>query len=151
MKYYWFVMFIALIIASVTDVKNRRIPIWIFPIATFASLMIKVATNEFSVYEGDILRMAIGGISFFIMFVLLALFAKGGGGDAIMMACIGTIMYFFDTMLISLYAALLYIVFAVVLKLVKGKNISLRKLKVPFVPFVTGGFVVLVIQKILQG
>jgi len=150
MKYYWIVMFIALVIASTTDIKKRRIPIWIFPSAAFISLSIKVITNEFSVYEGDILRMIIGGTSFFVMFVLLALFAKGGGGDAIMMACIGATMYFFDTMLISLYAALSYVAFAVTLKFVKGKNLSLRKLKAPFVPFVTVGFVILGIQKILQ-
>lgn len=142
-------MFIALTIASVTDIKRRRIPIWIFPSAAVISLVIKIITNEFSVYDGDVLRLMIGGISFFVIFVLFALFAKGGGGDSIMMACIGATMYFFDTMLILLYAALLYVVFAAVLKIAKGKSISLRKLKAPFVPFVAAGFIGLVIQKIL--
>lgn len=78
------IMLIALTVATVTDIKTKQIPLWLMPSSSILSLIIIIHTKQAQLKQSIII-----GIIFFIIFLAFALASKGGGGDAIMLGCIG--------------------------------------------------------------
>ena len=79
----WAVMVTALIIASVTDVRTKTIPIPTFPAAFLTCLVIRTAAGN--MYADYWVGMAI----MFVISVNLCLFASFGGGDLLMLTAVG--------------------------------------------------------------
>ena len=78
-------MLIALIIATVTDIKKREIPIWLFPLISVLFLI-------FHQQPINLTFSIVGCLIGIAAFTIMALFFEGGGGDIIMMGSIG-LMY----------------------------------------------------------
>lgn len=141
------IMTVAFLIASYTDIKSGKIPIWLFPTAALISLVVEFCDGTL-----DILMSAIGGVAFFVLFVLIAMFAKGGGGDAIMMGCLGLVFGVLNVMRMVMVTGVIYIVFGIIIMLIKSKNKSFKNLmksRFPYAPFAGAGYIVYTVLKIL--
>jgi len=87
---YFIIIFIGLFIATVIDVKTRRIPNWLTVSLTLIGLGNSFIAEGLIGLGGHTIAMLIGLITFFL-FYLLKVF---GAGDAKMMASLGAIMGF---------------------------------------------------------
>ena len=132
-------MLIAMIIASITDMKKKEIPIFLFPLFT----TIFITINHAVIHPIDsLLGFVIGAISFSI----LAWKFSGGGGDIIMMSCIGAA---YGTKILShiiIISSILILVYYIIMKIQKE-----TKRTVPYAPFVTISFIFLLLGGIFYG
>jgi leader peptidase (prepilin peptidase)/N-methyltransferase len=118
-------MLIALIMATFTDIKRREIPIWIFP--TLSVLFIILNFSQMNWKESFV------GFSLaFLSFLFLAIFFEGGGGDIIMMSCMGFILGIKNITYIIIFSSMLCILYYFITK----KNDS------PYAPFALGGYLI---------
>ena len=102
---------IALIIATITDLRTREIYTWVFPL----SFGISTIFNVIYIYNYgnymDVIMLVAGGLIFGIASFVMAKKDKMGGGDVIMLACIGGSLGFIRTaeaLLISCIAGFLW-------------------------------------------
>lgn len=132
------ILLAALVFATVTDCKSRKIPIALFPSTILIDLIVRICTAGVT---RDIFFSVITGVVIFFVFVIFALFAKGGGGDAIMMGGVGFVLGLLDTLKVIAFAGVIYLCTALVVHIVKKKK--LKYISFPYAPFVLAGFVVL--------
>ena len=129
----------ALIYSAHFDYKNNTIPIFVFSILLAFIIPISVIAKQFNIIESIFGTLI--GIS---VFLLMALFFEGGGGDVLMMGVLGWILGIRGIAFLILASSLTYCSFATGAMLVncvcKRKN-DLRK-QYPFAPFVLVGYVV---------
>lgn len=119
-------MVFALLIASITDIKKREIPIWLFPLMSVLYVLINNNINLTYCLTG----LLIGVISFSI----LAWKFSGGGGDIIMMGSIGFILGPKILMHVTIAASALCGIYAVVSNAKSNERI-------PYAPFVTFSYI----------
>jgi Flp pilus assembly protein protease CpaA len=103
---------IALIVASVIDLKTREVPDWLNYSLIFAGLGIRLI---YSIVEWEISFFLYGFLGFAIMFVLAYLMyytGQWGGGDSKMMMGLGAMIGFDLSLRSTLLAFLILIIFA---------------------------------------
>lgn len=125
-------MLIALLIASVTDIKKKEIPILLFPSFTVMFLIVNHATIS-------IINSLLGFFIGLVAFSFLAWKFSGGGGDIIMMSCLGAA---YGARILSYVIVLSSFIMLFYYLLRKDKD---KKLIVPYAPFVTLSFIILVL------
>lgn len=144
----------ALVYAAFTDIKERKIKIWLFPSAALLSLpcfIYRLVTSEclFPLYDiGIYLAGAAAGFGVFFIF---AFFGKGGGADAIMAGCMGLIFgitQLAEIFIIACVAVILWSVGSFVRHRIKKEKADIRKIY-PLAPFVLFGFVADIIYNII--
>lgn len=126
---------IAFIVASVTDIKTKKIPIYLFPTAAVVSIITQVVFKELYIVQSL--------ISFGITFIVLLVFAvigKGGGGDVIMISCTALVFYFVHTVVALVFSAIAYLIVGIVYSVIKNKPIC--KVRMAYAPFFAGGFLI---------
>lgn len=132
------IILIALAIASFTDIRKGEIPVWVFP-----SAAILVCTVRFWEGSFDLMSSIIGFFIYFTIYILFALFAKSGGGDAIMMGSMGFMIYAYPTLKVIIISLLVYIVTVIAIVISKGAELDRSKrLQLPYAPFVGIGYAV---------
>lgn len=127
-----FIVFSCLCVSTFTDILKREIPILLWAVVTPISL--------FTLFIGKELRYSnfIFAVILFLLFYIQAKFFSGGGGDVIMMTCLGAILGM-EAIYITLIAS------AGVLLYGTGQIIFKNKIKaksIPLAPFVLLGFVI---------
>lgn len=130
------ILLVALIIATITDIKTKTIPLWLFPLTLLLSITVDLMSN----YKLTFPIKFSGMLCMFLLFLLASRFG-GGGGDIIMMSVLGWIVGLRYSLYISFIAFIIYI-----LSLFAVKNICKRKdykFNLPFAPFVLSGTLIL--------
>lgn len=122
---------IALIIATITDIKTREIFTWLFPVSFGVSTIL----NIFYIYNYgnhlDVIMLVAGGLIFGIASFIMAKKGKMGGGDVIMLACVGGSIGFLrisEALLISCVAGIIWM-------------FTKKERSVPYAPLLLIGFV----------
>lgn len=141
------ILLIALIIATITDVKTKTIPLPLFPIVTVIAVIEKLVLNV------SLIPSLISSISLSIIFVILAITSKGGGGDIIMFFCIGFVLGLKDSFTLLYILCAVYI-FALVIYMLYGKIRrkksfkEIAKTQIPLAPFVLTAYSVLLVANL---
>lgn len=78
------ILMLALLTASYTDIKERRIPLWLFPLVLAVSIVTSIYNGQ-EIPIWNWIGMAVMSFSFLI----LGLYGKMGGGDIIMFSVLG--------------------------------------------------------------
>ena len=140
-----------LVYASVKDIRTRRIPIWIFPTMGISGFLIRLATGSASsptFFYSSLLGMVIMG---FIMIIVAAI-GGAGGADVLMMGAIGLVMGIRHALEIIIISYIPFVVYSVyIFCKEKQKDIpkDKRTKELPFVPFVTFGFVADIVYNVI--
>ena len=131
-------LFIFLLIATVLDIRSRRIPALLFVIFGAAGIIVRVFVIMDQSQSPSIME-ALFGIMIGAVFIGISLISDGklGMGDAIAILVTGIYLTGSGTAFTVLYAMLLSALFSIVLlALHKGT----RKTELPFLPFLLAGF-----------
>lgn len=129
--------------ASYTDIRERKIRIWVFPLMSAFILPI----NIYQIAQGnntaiDILDIVGGAVFGFCLFFIFALMKKGGGGDIIMHGCFGLSVGFVKLCEVLIIAQIIiviqYLVTTVVNFFCKGKLKKMKK--IPMAVYSYAGF-----------
>lgn len=80
------VVFILLSVSTVTDIRKKEIPIFLWVISTVVTVGLMIFLGSFQ-YINLITAFALA-----ILFFIEAKFFNGGGGDIVMMSCIGLLL-----------------------------------------------------------
>ena len=133
-----------LIPCSVTDIRSRRIPAWLLLVAAVASTVL----SGYRVYRGEIQWLWIAaGLMPGVLMVLMSFVSgrKIGSGDGIVLAVIGILTGCRKATAVLMISLLLSFPVSAILLLQKRTG---RSTKIPFVPFITGGFLLTVLMDI---
>lgn len=122
---------IALLIATVTDIKHNTIPIGLFPITLVLLAIIERPTLE------NLLGMLIMGILFF----MFAAFGNSGGGDVLMMMAIGYQLGIGPVLWCGLISYSIYAIFSVCYYWTRKKKDKNKHKQFPFAPFALIGYI----------
>ena len=153
------ILFVFLIVASIWDLKEKRIPVWVFSLTAglivcldFGYLITellsvdgaegtKIVTEGLAGTGSRILIQKLGGMA--VGLVLLAVSKLTGGeigeGDGIAFLITGFTLGFRDNFLLLCEALLLSFVWSLILIIAKKINL---KTSLPFVPFVLIAFAI---------
>ncbi|MBP1535707.1 MAG: hypothetical protein IK990_14975 [Ruminiclostridium sp.] len=132
------IILIALAIASFTDIRKGEIPIWVFPSAAILVCAVRFWEGSF-----DLMASLIGFFIYFSLYILFALFAESGGGDAIMMGSMGFMIYAYPTLKVIIISLVVYVVTVIAIVISKGAELDRSKrLQLPYAPFVGIGYAV---------
>ena len=129
-------VFIVLIIEAVMDFKKKEVNI-IFPI-----LLAAAATVMFFFVKDISLVNAIIGIVEGILLILVSVLTKGqiGIGDGILLAACGLMLGGKDNLIMFFFSCLSSAVVSAMIMIIKKAD---KKTKIPFVPFMIPGFLVM--------
>lgn len=129
---------IVLIIEAVTDLKKQEINIPVSGIMAAAAIPIYFFAKDISVLNSII------GIAEGLLLILISVMTKGqiGMGDGILLAACGLMLGGKDNFLMFFFACLFSAVVSGLIMLVKKAD---KKTKIPFVPFMIPGFLVMVL------
>lgn len=135
MSYIFF--FVALCIATVTDIIKREIPIYLFLIATTINTVYCAMNDQFPNNSNF--------LGFFVMTLIMtvAVLFGGGGGDILMMSLIGLSFGLVFSLRLFLISHLIYGIILIVSALIKKK--SLKTYTLPLAPFVLIGFIISIV------
>ena len=149
------ILFVFLIVASIWDLKEKRIPVWVFSLTAvlivcldfgylITELLSRVDAAEnigIAGIESRILIQKLGGMA--VGLVLLAVSKLTGGeigeGDGIAFLITGFTLGFRDNFLLLCEALLLSFVWSLIFIIAKKINL---KTSLPFVPFVLIAFAI---------
>ena len=129
---------IVLIIEAVTDFKKKEVNI-IFPILLAAAAVVMLFFSK------DIsLINAIIGIAEGLLLILISVLTKGqiGMGDGILLAACGLMLGGRDNLIMFFFACLSSAVVSALIMIIKKAD---KKTKIPFVPFMIPGFLIMVL------
>ena len=129
---------IVLIIEAVTDFKKKEVNI-IFPILLAAAAVVMLFFSK------DIsLINAIIGIAEGLLLILISVLTKGqiGLGDGILLAACGLMLGGRDNLIMFFFACLSSAVVSALIMIIKKAD---KKTKIPFVPFMIPGFLIMVL------
>lgn len=129
---------IVLVIEAVTDFKKNEVNI-IFPV-----LLAAAATVMFFFTKDISLINAIIGTGEGLLLILISLLTKGeiGMGDGILLAACGLMLGGRDNLIMFFFACLSSAVVSALIMLIKKAD---KKTKIPFVPFMIPGFLIMVL------
>lgn len=129
---------IVLIIEAVTDLKKQEINIPVSGIMAAAAIPIYFFAKDISVLNSII------GIAEGLLLILISVMTKGqiGMGDGILLAACGLMLGGKDNFIMFFFACLFSAVVSGLIMLVKKAD---KKTKIPFVPFMIPGFLVMVL------
>ena len=132
--------FAFLVIATVTDIKNNTISIGLFP-----SLLIVAFVLKAGCFGAQWPLCVLTGIGLGAGFLVPAMLGRGGGGDAIMLCCLGLCFgpYVMFVVLLGMFVGILLIG---IYKLIKEKLSAIGIIEVitmdlPMAPFALFGFI----------
>ena len=132
------IILITLAIASFTDIRKGEIPLWLFPSSIILVCTVRLWEGSF-----ELLSSLIGFFVWFTLYILFALFAGSGGGDAIMMGSMGFMIYAFPTLKVTIISIAVYILTVVAIVISKGSELDRKKrIQLPYAPFVGIGYAV---------
>lgn len=115
-----FVLVLAVLVATVTDVRSRRIPNWL----TVSTLLLGFVLNALIAYPSPLEGVWLSARGFALAFGLnLAMYMlhMTGAGDVKLLAAVGAMVGSSDFLFIFLLTALIGGVLAVILMLLKGR------------------------------
>ncbi len=129
----YIVVFAILITASITDIKERRIPDNLIVAGVVIGLALSLYNPEHGFLDG-----LIGGMTAGLILLLISHITKGGLGlgDVKLFGCIGIYLGLESTVSAMLIAALLSGLFSLVLICINRDN---KKREIPFAPFILAG------------
>jgi leader peptidase (prepilin peptidase)/N-methyltransferase len=129
---------IVLVIEAVTDFKKKEVNI-VFPVllAAAATLML-FFTKDISLINSII------GIAEGVLLILISFLTKGeiGMGDGILLAACGLMLGGKDNLIMFFFACLSSAIVSALIMLIKKAD---KKTKIPFVPFMIPGFLIMVL------
>jgi prepilin peptidase CpaA len=114
------VLLVAVLIATVTDLRSRRIPNWL----TVSALLLGFAMNALIAYPSPLegIWMSLKGFAFaFALNLLMYMLHMTGAGDVKLLAAIGAMVGCSDFVGIFLLTALIGGVLAIILMTIKGR------------------------------
>lgn len=133
--FYSWIILILLFILSFYDFLYREVP------ATLVHILIIISVLIFIFFNLNTISLIITGSILLLLFVLTRIIKKSFGfGDVLLLLALGLILPYQGYLVmfwISIFSALLY---AIVAGIVMKK--SMRKVKIPMIPFFTLGFLV---------
>ena len=129
-----------MVAASVHDISTQTIPPILFPLLIPIAFFLRVGP-----FAGQALPYVITAVSVGLIFLTSAMMQKSGGGDVIMMACLGLVLGV-EAMTIILLGMLCGIIGTIIINIVKNKTSKVDTVKsvlsrrVPLAPYATLGF-----------
>lgn len=149
----YIIFLVALSFAAYTDIRTKKIKIWLFPTAAIISLPCVIYTTliEYTSFFYDFAPLLAGAAAGFCIFFFIAVIGKGGGGDAIMAGCIGLV--FGITRLVEVYIiccslVLIWTITRIMVNIIFKKNYNITQ-SYPLAPFVLAGYVLTLIYYML--
>lgn len=139
----------SLIICTYADIKYHRIflPVVLVLPPLAASYWLIMWKPEMLSYA--FLGFILAALPYFIM----ALCGKGGGGDVLLMGCIGFAIGAVNTIFLIIFTSIVYVLFILyrIVKAIINKKDStdILKLRYPYAPFVLIGWIILLVSVIL--
>lgn len=134
-------VFIVLNIEAVTDFKKQEVNIFVSGILMAAALAMLIFAKDISVLN------AIIGIAEGVLLILISFMTKGqiGIGDGILLTACGLMLGGKDNFLMFFFACLFSAVVSGLIMIIKKAD---KKTKIPFVPFMIPGFLVMVLMSL---
>lgn len=115
-----FILLVAVLVATVTDLRSRRIPNWL----TVSTLVLGFALNALIAYPSplDGIWLSAKGFAFaFVLNLVMYMLHMTGAGDLKLLAAVGAMVGCSDFIGIFLLTALIGGVLAIVLMAIKGR------------------------------
>lgn len=137
-------LFVYFLAASVYDVKNREIPLFVSAVAACLLFVIRL----YLVCRGEMpLQTAFLGVGIGIVLLIVSALTKGeiGSGDGIMFIVSGLVSGFYENGVLLFVSLVFTAAAGSVLVVVKRVG---RKYELPFAPFVFAGYGVICIWKL---
>jgi Flp pilus assembly protein protease CpaA len=132
------IILLTLAIASFTDIRKGEIPIPLFPSAVILVCTVKIWEGTF-----ELMPSLVGFFVWFTFYLLFAIFAGSGGGDAIMMGSMGFMIYALPTLKVTIISVVAYILTVITIVISKGSELDRKKrIQLPYAPFVGIGYAV---------
>lgn len=129
---------IVLVIEAVTDFKKKEVNI-VFPVLLAAAATVMLFfTKDISLINSII------GIAEGVLLILISFLTKGeiGIGDGILLAACGLMLGGKDNLIMFFFACLSSAIVSALIMLIKKAD---KKTKIPFVPFMIPGFLIMVL------
>lgn len=129
---------IVLVIEAVTDFKKKEVNI-VFPVLLAAAATVMLFfTKDISLINSII------GIAEGVLLILISFLTKGeiGMGDGILLAACGLMLGGKDNLIMFFFACLSSAIVSALIMLIKKAD---KKTKIPFVPFMIPGFLIMVL------
>ena len=125
--YVWIIILLCLGYAAYKDFKTYEVPIELFALTTVVITIIKLFTTD----SFDWVSSLLGTGMCFIVYLILAMFCGGGGGDIIMMSMLGWCLGARTSVYIILFSSFIYFIALIVH--------NDKKKKLPYAPGVFVG------------
>ena len=132
------ITFIALCISAYTDIKMRKIPLWLFPSVFVLAVGARLFTGQ--TISWDLIGMGI----VFLGTMVTTLFGMGGG-DVIMLSTIAFVIGAGNLILFILSLSITVLIYSIIRK-VKKKE----KIQIPLAPFCIPSFLLVIILEAFQ-
>lgn len=129
---------IVLVIEAITDFKKKEVNI-VFPVFLAAAATVMLFfTKDISLINSII------GIAEGVLLILISLLTKGeiGMGDGILLAACGLMLGGKDNLIMFFFACFSSAIVSALIMLIKKAD---KKTKIPFVPFMIPGFLIMVL------
>jgi len=127
-----------LIIEAITDFRKKEINIPVSAILAFAAAVMIFLCEDISVLN------AIIGLAEGLILIMVSFMTKGqiGIGDGILLAACGLMLGGKNNMIMFFFACLISAIVSALIMIIKKAD---KKTKIPFVPFMIPGFLVMVL------
>ena len=131
-------VFIVLVIEAVKDFRKKEVNIPVLGILVAAAMVMFFLGKDISVSN------AIIGLAEGLLLILVSIMTKGqiGIGDGILLAACGLMLGGKDNMVMFFFACLSSAIASVLIMIIKKAD---KKTKIPFVPFMIPGFLIMVL------
>lgn len=129
-----FIILIALIVATYTDVKTKTIPVFLFPAVSLFGVIYLLYQQNYEVKLSILFALFA-----FVSYLILALLFGGGGGDIIMMTALALLLNK-DILYLILISHTIMCIVSFVLYIKRKKKETL-----PFAPFVLVAYIIYLI------
>lgn len=105
-------------VASITDIRTRTIPLWLMPACASLNILSSFLINK---EETNLKARLVFLLVYFLIFLGFAIASKGGGGDAIMLGCVGCSLNTVNEAFAFMWLYCLVIILAFILSLLYNK------------------------------
>ena len=131
-------VFIVLVIEALMDFRKKEVNIPVLGILVVAAMVMFFLGKDISVSN------AIIGLAEGVLLILVSVMTKGqiGIGDGILLAACGLMLGGKDNMVMFFFACLSSAIVSVLIMIIKKAD---KKTKIPFVPFMIPGFLIMVL------
>lgn len=142
-----YIFLVILIVMAVRDIKSRNVPVWILGV----SMIIMICYVGYQIITGNInycLTFAGGIVGVFFLIMSKITEEAVGYGDSFVVLFLGIILGFWNILFVLSSAFLLLL--CVTIPLLWKKKMS-RKVALPFLPFLAGGYLSFLIMGGMNG